>query len=78
MIKHIESGVIKEETLVRIASMPGSSQNESIYNDILDINSSYKNDSVLKYFNVNQWLSDRNPIVTEFIKTEIQIILSQK
>ena len=46
-----------------------SSQKESIHNDILDINSSYKNDSVLKYFNVNQWLSDRNQMNIEFIKS---------
>ena len=42
---------------------------ESIYKDMLDINASYKNGSVLKFFNVNQWLSDRNPIVTELIKS---------
>ena len=65
MIKYIESGVLKEETLVRWVAR----KKESIYKDMLDINASYKNSSVLKYFNVNQWLSDRNPIVTEFIKS---------
>ena len=69
VIKYIESGVLKEEILVRIASALGGSQKENIYNDILDINSSYKNESVLKSFNVNNWLSDRNAIVTEFLKS---------
>ena len=69
VIKYIESGVLKEELLVRIASALGGSQKESIYNDILDINSSYKNESVLKSFNVYKWLSDRNAIVTEFLKS---------
>ena len=65
VIKYIESGVLKEETLVRWVSR----KKESIYKDMLDINASYKNGSVLKYFNVNQWLYDKNQIVTEFRKS---------